>query len=349
MYQKTILPVVLEQAVNQLQGWDFPGAFNRGCGPALIDRLTAYAAREIESKDPEETKRQQGDAAERSAEKVRLVRESVNHAYHEPEKVDGEDAWRSAVAEAKRKWARPDSLIQDITALLVSFTNLSLSRKTRIHGSDPGDKINEFADSRSPRRFGLVAPIKSYQSVLAFLAILRHVPLLSQQLFSTLRSIAHSAVSDVLQNNTTIESPGGVDKVLDLCHLLQTVARKHFEAGGERMRYTFPAFITSSIQLYRLYKNHEHMTTSACWNVCRNLSVAPTLQQSATEEIDTVQLYCDTLEQYLYYFDRKAPASPSWSTITSSIDTTTSPASSSSYLHPSQRIEVVEAISMRAS
>jgi hypothetical protein len=32
------------------------------------------------------------------------------------------------------------------------------------------------------------------------------------------------------------------------------------------------------------------------------------IANSATEEIVTVQLYCDTLDQYLYYFDRGAPA-----------------------------------------
>jgi len=43
--------------------------------------------------------------------------------------------------------------------------------------------------------------------------------------------------------------------------LLQT-ARKHFEAGGERMRYTFPALITSSIKLCRRFKNREHLVIS---------------------------------------------------------------------------------------
>jgi hypothetical protein len=32
------------------------------------------------------------------------------------------------------------------------------------------------------------------------------------------------------------------------------------------------------------------------------------IANSATEEIVTVQLYCDTLDQYLYYLDRGAPA-----------------------------------------
>lgn len=40
--------------------------------------------------------------------------------------------------------------------------------------------------------------------------------------------------------------------------LLQ-IARKHFDAGGERMRFTFPALITSAIKLCRRYKNREHL------------------------------------------------------------------------------------------
>lgn len=41
---------------------------------ALIDRLAAYAAREAESEDPEETKRQEEAAARRLAEKVKSQR-----------------------------------------------------------------------------------------------------------------------------------------------------------------------------------------------------------------------------------------------------------------------------------
>jgi vacuolar protein sorting-associated protein 35 len=190
----------------------------------------------------------------------------------------------------------------------------------------------------------LVAPINSYQSVLTLLAIPNYVPLLTKQLFSTRRSIAHSIVSSVLKNETIIESPEDVDGVLELCHVLikdQTdsgsppapngqqqvnirdgrrqgpffiereemaeeqgwvarmvhlfraesldvqfevgllvsgfyiyiytlnivyrfmkllqIARKHFDLGGERMRFTFPALITSSIKLCRRYKNREHL------------------------------------------------------------------------------------------
>jgi vacuolar protein sorting-associated protein 35 len=43
--------------------------------------------------------------------------------------------------------------------------------------------------------------------------------------------------------------------------LLQT-ARRHFNEGGERMRFTFPALITSAIKLCRRYKNREHLVRS---------------------------------------------------------------------------------------
>ncbi|KAG2028612.1 vacuolar protein sorting-associated protein 35, partial [Suillus americanus] len=239
--------------------------------------------------------------------------------------------WKQVVELIK---ARPDLSIQDITALLVSLTNLSLScYPDRLEYVDQilgfaHDKIKEFSerhlsspDLHAPQTAAnlaalLVAPINSYQSVLTLLAIPHYVPLLSQQLFSTRRSIAHSVISSVLKNETIIEAPDDVDGVLDLCHvlikdqtdsaaaqssagakevrrqgpyhteredlaeeqgwvarmvhlfradsldiqfdLLQT-ARKHLEAGGERMRYTFPALITSSIKLCRRYKNCEHL------------------------------------------------------------------------------------------
>jgi vacuolar protein sorting-associated protein 35 len=66
----------------------------------------------------------------------------------------------------------------------------------------------------------LVAPINSYQSVLTLLAIPNYAPLLTRQLFSTRRSIAHSIISSVLKNETIVESPEDVDGVLELCHVL---------------------------------------------------------------------------------------------------------------------------------
>ncbi|KAI5997468.1 hypothetical protein EDD15DRAFT_344342 [Pisolithus albus] len=62
------------------------------------------------------------------------------------------------------------------------------------------------------------------------------------------------------------------------------------------------------------------------------------------EEIVTVQLYCETLVRYLYYFDHGAPAAaPKYvaslaELIASSIHAIFSPACSTSYLYPSRRI-----------
>jgi len=68
------------------------------------------------------------------------------------------------------------------------------------------------------------------------------------------------------------------------------------------------------------------------------LQKALRIANSAIEEIVTIQLYCDTLDKYLYYFDKGAPAvTPKFvnslvELITSSIDTIGSPD-----VHPSHR------------
>ncbi|KAJ3485131.1 hypothetical protein NLI96_g5187 [Meripilus lineatus] len=402
MYQKTILPSVLQQVV-------FTDEFHlHSLGPflsataqlhpkvnikqiviALIDRLAAYAAREAESEDPEETKRQEEAAARRLAEKVKAQRarsrQNGVNGVTSPSVETGGNEWGSAptspVAETvepsedgttetavegekldkgkeKEKdlpsvkkfrgipedvklfevfWhqvvelikARPDLSIQDITALLVSLTNLSLScYPDRLEYVDQvlgfaHDKVKEF--STSPDLHAqqttanlaslLLAPINSYQSVLTLLALQRYSPLLTLQPYTTRRSLAHALISSVLKNETVIETPEDVDGILELCHVLikdQTdaaatvargasegrrnpsylhekddlaeeqgwiarmvhlfraeslgvqfellqVARKHFETGGDRMRFTYPALITSTIKLCRRYKNREHL------------------------------------------------------------------------------------------
>ncbi|KZV60603.1 vacuolar protein sorting-associated protein 35 [Peniophora sp. CONT] len=225
--------------------------------------------------------------------------------------------------------ARPDLSIQDVTALLVSLTNLSLScYPDRLEYVDQvlgfaRHKISEYKDSAdlhsqpTTANLGalLLAPINSYTSVLTLLALPNYVPLLNAQPYPTRRTLAHSIVSSVLKNETVIEAPEDVDGILELCgvlireqadagvppplsggrkepygaeradvaeeqgwiarmvhlfrsdnlgtqfELLQT-ARRHFETGGDRMRYTYPALITSAIKLCRLYKQREHLDTS---------------------------------------------------------------------------------------
>ncbi|KAF9446777.1 vacuolar protein sorting-associated protein 35 [Macrolepiota fuliginosa MF-IS2] len=433
LYQTLILPSVLEQVVNckdviaqeylmEVVIQVFTDEFHlHSLGPflsataqlhpkvnikqiviALIDRLAAYAAREAENEDPEETKKQEEAAAKRLAEKVNAQKAKArqNGGYRppspttpssesnawdsptsptiessvitEPEKSSTPETPSTPSVESKGKekegtpvrkfrgvpedvrlfevfWkqvvelikARPDLSIQDITALLVSLTNLSVScYPDRLEYVDQilgfaAEKIKEYSDNpdlhaqQTTANLSalLVAPINSYQSVLTLLAIPNYVPLLTRQLFSTRRSIAHSIISSVLKNETIIETREDVDGVLELCHvlikdqsdsaanpnvpngqqphvreirrqgpyfvereemaeeqgwvarmvhlfradsldvqfeLLQS-ARRHFETGSDRMRFTFPALITSSIKLCRRYKNREHVEND--WQV----------------------------------------------------------------------------------
>ncbi|KAJ7490066.1 vacuolar protein sorting-associated protein 35 [Mycena galericulata] len=439
MYQRTILPSILEQVVNckdviaqeylmEVVIQVFTDEFHlHSLGPflsataqlhpkvnikqiviALIDRLAAYAAREAENEDPEETKKQEEAAARRLAERVKLQRDraresGVNGVASEPNAwgspptprtsepappvngvdgvavpadgpVDSEKPIASASTVRKFRgvpedvqlfevfWqqvvelikARPDLSIQDITALFVSLTNLSLScYPDRLEYVDQvlafaAEKIKEYSESpdlhaqqtTSNLAALLVAPINSYQSVLTLLAIPNYAPLLTKQLFSTRRSIAHSIISSVLKNETIVETPEDVDGVLELCHVLikdqsdaaagaaaingtqgsmkdmrrhgpysvereemaeeqgwvarmvhlfradsldvqfelLQIARRHFDAGGERMRFTLPALITSSIKLCRRYKNREHLEpdwqtkVSTILKFCRQLT-----------------------------------------------------------------------------
>ncbi|CCM03710.1 uncharacterized protein FIBRA_05856 [Fibroporia radiculosa] len=427
MYQTTILPSILQQVVSckdviaqeylmEVVIQVFTDEFHlHTLGPflsataqlhpkvnikqiviALIDRLAAYAAREAESEDPEETKKQEEAAARRLAEKVSVQKARLRQNGHQngsttpitesvtpgslewgsapespvadtiPEKDletasstvnDAEEPESEKSLKGKERadqgvrkfrgvpedvklfevfWqqvvelikARPDLSIQDITALFVSLTNLSLScYPDRLEYVDQifgfaHDKLKEFTDNpdlHSPQTTAnlaslLVAPINSYQSVLTLLALQRYSPLLTLQPFSTRRSLSHALISSVLKNETVIETPEDVNGILELCHvlirdqtdaagggqpgakraqyyhdreemgeeqgwvarmvhlfraesldvqfeilqLLQT-ARRHFESGGERMRYTYPALITATIKLCRRYKNREHL------------------------------------------------------------------------------------------
>lgn len=330
---------------------------------ALIDRLAAYAAREAENEDPEETKRQEEAAAKRLAEKVNAQKKarqngttgeigssdwgeehstllsptSLSNGDKGKEVSNGqvkkfrgiptdvrlfEVFWQQVVELIK---ARPDLPFQDITALLVSLTNLSLScYPDRLDYVDQilgfaRDKMQEYKDSPdlySPQTIQnlanlLLAPVSSYQSVLTLLALPQYPSLFFLQPLSTRRSLAHGLISSVLKNETIIETPEDVDGVLELCqvlireqpeestqqyskdgrrpgshgaeseelaeeqgwvarmvHLFRSDsldvqfellqrARKHFEAGGERMRYTFPSLISSCIKLARRYKESE--------------------------------------------------------------------------------------------
>jgi hypothetical protein len=56
--------------------------------------------------------------------------------------------------------------------------------------------------------------------VLTLLALPRYASLLTQQPFSSRRSVAHTIISSVLKNETVVETPEDVDGILELCHVL---------------------------------------------------------------------------------------------------------------------------------
>ncbi|KAE8214028.1 hypothetical protein CF327_g2503 [Tilletia walkeri] len=138
--------------------------------------------------------------------------------------------------------ARPDLSIQDITALLVSLTNLSLSCYP--HQLDYVDQLLGFAREKmtefeqSPDLHSqttatnlnslLLSPIQSYRTVLTLLALPNYTILLNAQSFSTRKSIAQAVVTSVLKNETVMSTPEDVDGVLELC---STLVRDQKDAG----------------------------------------------------------------------------------------------------------------------
>ncbi len=132
MYQRIILPSILEQVVNckdviaqeylmEVVIQVFTDEFHLySLGPflsataqlqpsvnikqiviALIDRLAAYAAREAENENPEETKRQEEAAAKRLAERVKAAKSKANGA--------GASSWSSPAADHDTAWSTPAS------------------------------------------------------------------------------------------------------------------------------------------------------------------------------------------------------------------------------------------------
>ena len=75
---------------------------------ALIDRLAAYAAREAENEDPEETKRQEEAAAKRLAEKVAAQKKArQNGTTAEPVSTAGASEWGGYEAETPATQPEP--------------------------------------------------------------------------------------------------------------------------------------------------------------------------------------------------------------------------------------------------
>ena len=135
---------------------------------------------------------------------------------------------------AKLIQARPDLAIQDVTALLVSLVNLSLScYPDRLEYVDQvlgfaRRKVAEYEQSpdlHSPATIAnlnslLLSPINSYLTVLTLLALPNFNALLASQPYTTRKSISHAVVHSVLRNETVMATPEDVDGVLQLCSTL---------------------------------------------------------------------------------------------------------------------------------
>ncbi|KAF8953768.1 Vacuolar protein sorting-associated protein 35 [Haplosporangium bisporale] len=236
---------------------------------ALIDRLAAHAAREADSNDDDEEEeleipapkakssdedKEEGDDAETVADGEEGEEEEKEK---EPEEETEEEKPAPSPKPAKvRKirgipedvrlfevfWGkivelvkfRPDLSIQDITALLVSLINLSLScYPDNLGYADQvlgfaKEKMVDFGESPDLQHKEtvtnlqnlLMAPIQHYPSILTLMELPHYTSLLALQPYQTRRAIAHAVVGSVLKNDTVISTPEEVNGVLEICAVM---------------------------------------------------------------------------------------------------------------------------------
>ncbi|KAF9428272.1 Vacuolar protein sorting-associated protein 35, partial [Podila epigama] len=237
---------------------------------ALIDRLAAHAAREADSNEDEDEEQEEeapaspkaskksedkeaGDDSETLADGEEADAEATNE---EDEASDEAKAAPSPKPAKIRKirgipedvrlfevfWGkivelvkfRPDLSIQDITALLVSLINLSLScYPDNLGYADQvlgfaKEKMVDFGESPDLQHKDtvanlqnlLMAPIQHYPSILTLLELSHYTSLLALQPYQTRRAIAHAVVGSILRNETIISSPEEVNGVLEICAVM---------------------------------------------------------------------------------------------------------------------------------
>lgn len=107
----------------------------KGIVIALIDRLAAYAAREAENEDPEETKRQEEAAARRLAERVRLQKQRLK-------------AWNAengpqSPTYSSDDWGVSSTLNGTESTLDASTTDVSVNGKGK-EKDDPNAPVKKF-------------------------------------------------------------------------------------------------------------------------------------------------------------------------------------------------------------
>lgn len=141
--------------------------------------------------------------------------------------------------------ARPDLSLHDVTSLLVSLSNLSLScypdrleyvdqvlgftstlvqeQHALAFAQQPGQgqmprtvDVHSSAVSSNVAAL-LLAPINSYTSTLTLLALPSYSLLLATQPFHIRKTVAQAVASSILKNETLLSLPHEVEGVLDLC------------------------------------------------------------------------------------------------------------------------------------
>ncbi|KAI8339843.1 vacuolar protein sorting-associated protein 35 [Blakeslea trispora] len=220
--------------------------------PEELGPIEPQEEKEENEEEQEEEDLQTDDAAQEESENIKKVRGI-------PQDVELFVVFWGQIVELVK--ARPDLAIQDLTALLVSLINLSLScYPEKLDYVDQifayaKDKVLEFAESpdlhakttEANLASLLLAPIQHYSSVLYLLALANYQPLLALQPYSTRQLVAHAVISSVLKNNTIISIPEDVHGILDLCDVMlrdqkdspvpSSAAATHTNAyGGGRQR-----------------------------------------------------------------------------------------------------------------
>ncbi|KAF8955537.1 Vacuolar protein sorting-associated protein 35 [Entomortierella lignicola] len=189
------------------------------------ENKTESDAAENEDKLAEEEKEEEQPAPAPKPPKIRKIRGI-------PEDVKLFEIFWGKIVELVK--FRPDLSIQDITALLVSLINLSLScypdnlayadqvlgfakEKTAEYSESPE---LQHKDTVSNLQNLLMAPINHYPSILTLLELPHFNGLLSLQPYQTRRAIAHAVVASILKNDTIISTPEDVNGILEICAVM---------------------------------------------------------------------------------------------------------------------------------
>ncbi|RKP23012.1 vacuolar protein sorting-associated protein 35, partial [Syncephalis pseudoplumigaleata] len=203
----------------------------------LIDRLTAYATREAEENpvdsddSDEEGEGEEAEEEEEEAGEDHRTKSKKDTRRGIPKDVPLFDIfWEEITSVIKR----PDITIPDVIAMLVSLINLTLScypeklenvDRVLAYARSKLDELRESPDLMHQDTIRnmlalLRAPIQSYPTVMTLMLLPNYEPLLTQQHYSSRRTIAHDIVNSILKHQTLIETTDDVNGILNLCSVL---------------------------------------------------------------------------------------------------------------------------------